>query len=206
MAMVFASGAIAQTNSNGDCSGLAEQQGVPESFFVYIPEVNGCVGAEGLPNPTINIANSVVVDADTGEELGVLKEIADLSEFQTTETYCGAFPLIDGTTAQNYYDGVQGEGVENVASGVANGQEQALLDPNGDGVACTAEDLAFVPGSGMNNGGMADGDTTPPAAEQPTDNGMTNLPDTGGPALLLPVAGLAMLLGLGGLILRRRLS
>lgn len=65
----------------------------------------------------------------------------------------------------------------------------------------TDDDMA---GGGMADDGTADNPTTAPS-EQYADDDMTELPSTGGPALLLPIAGVAMI-ALGGLFLKRRLS
>lgn len=85
------------------------------------------------------------------------------------------------------------------------------LDSDSDGIACNALTQADARA-------IADGDDTADdqdangqaPAEQyddgaQEDNGMTELPNTGGPALLLPLGGLA-LAGLGTLFLSRRLS
>ena len=143
--------------------------------------------------------NQSVFDADTGENLGLLKDVdTNLAATITYEDFCAAFPtFIDGETAQEYFDGR------------ANAQEQAILDPDANGVACDSADPAD-PGSG--------GDQyTPPEVEPeaipepeampeetPDDTGI--LPDTGGPALLLPAAGLLLATGLIGLTVVRRRS
>lgn len=89
----------------------------------------------------------------------------------------------------------------------ATPQERAILDQDGDGFAC--DELE----TGVDNLGETDADR---AATQDTgsnqyadngadDNGMTELPDTGGPALL-PIAALMMgfgAIGLGFLRLRQ---
>lgn len=43
-------------------------------------------------------------------------------------------------------------------------------------------------------------------AEDDATDGVASLPDTGGPMLLMPIAGLAVVIGIGGLLLGRRLS
>lgn len=201
MSMVFTSGAMAQnTNFTGPCAVPAEQLGVPtESFLVFIPEVDGCIVAEGQADPLIDQLNGPVYDADTGENLGLLKNVdSNLADNITYEDFCGAFPtLSDNQSAQDYYETT------------ANAQEQAILDPNGDGLACTDEDAAFLAGGGMTDD-AADDSTTAPAADQYADDDvaddeMTELPDTGGPALLLPLTGIAMI-SLGGFFLKRRLN
>lgn len=92
--------------------------------------------------------------------------------------------------------------------------QQAALDADGDGFAC--DDLE----TGVDNLGETDADRAA-TNDEPVSNDVTStqyvddgevasneavaaLPDTGGPALLLPIAGLALLSG--GLLLKRRLS
>lgn len=89
----------------------------------------------------------------------------------------------------------------------ANPNDPNGLDADDDGVAC--EEFNYEnPDAGMivdgNNSGNVTGDQYANGG-QTTGGGMTNLPETGGPAMLLPVA--AMLMVAGGLslaLLRRR--
>lgn len=76
--------------------------------------------------------------------LGLVKDLdPDLTSGANRTTYqafCGNFPVPEdfptatGYTAQEYHDQL------------ANTQEQAILDPDGDGLACTDEDEAFLSG------------------------------------------------------------
>ncbi len=151
--LAFQSMAAAQgaSDSPGECSGAVEQlaseqpnvqYGVFESYLNYISDVGGCVAFEGTgPNVTVGVHNATVYDPDTGEELGLVKDLdPDLSsgDFSTTyEEFCGAFrtsaPV--GSTAQEYYDQQ------------ANSQEQSILDPDSDGLACSGEGEEPVPES-----------------------------------------------------------
>jgi hypothetical protein len=137
-----------EPGSNDDCAGAAErlraeqpnvQDGTFESYLNFIPDVGGCVIFEGLgPNLPIGALNAPVYDPDTGGELGMVKDLdPDLSSGDFSVTYqefCGAFPTTDGMTAQEYHDQR------------ANTKEQSILDPDGDGRACTSDDEAFLTG------------------------------------------------------------
>lgn len=124
---------------DGPCAGAAEQlaagrpnvsEEVFQSYYSYLPDVGGCVSFEG--NTFISSLSVPVYDAETGEELGIVKDLdSDLTsgEFSVThEEFCGGFiPQIQ--TAQNYFDQD------------ANAQEQAILDPDGDGFACSESEV-----------------------------------------------------------------
>ncbi len=118
-------------------------------------------------------------------------------------TLCGSFGSQFG--AQQYYDFN------------ATAEEQAIMDPSGDGFACTPEDgnivVEEITGAPAQDPNAPVGEfsgLTPPPSEASdmvadvADDDMTGLPDTGGPALLLPIAGLALISG--GLLMKRRLS
>lgn len=90
----------------------------------------------------------------------------------------------------------------------ATPQEQAILDQDGDGFACDSLE------TGVDNLGETNADRSAAQGgdtvagnqynEGADDNGMAELPDTGGPALL-PLAGMLMVLGgLSLSVLRRR--
>lgn len=218
----------------GPCAGLAEEvEGPLVASYNYVPEVNGCFAVNGAAASPVGVANTAVFDADTGGELGILKELVDLQQDvevydYTTENYCGSFPAPTpplGTeespggnpiiSAQEYLDGEAG-------TVAPNAQEREILDPDGDGLACTAEDLEFAASDGTTNGGQQDqyepnngqqdqyddetdgGDSNEDGGQQ--DDEIPMLPDTGGPALLLAVAGLLVGSGLLGLFvaIRRR--
>lgn len=123
------------SEEDGPCAGAAEQLGMPdESYLSYISDVGGCVSFEGTD--IIGSLSATVYDSDTGAELGILKDLdSDLTsgDFSVTyEEFCGAFPSPFAGTAQEYYDQQ------------ANFQEQAILDPEGDGAACAyGEDTNF---------------------------------------------------------------
>lgn len=105
--------------------------------------------------------------------------------------------------------GSSGQQIQQRAQAILN---QDPSDPNGldadnDGVPCefteSTGQFSFEDGTELNVTGVAP--TTPPQPEAPQEQ-MQDLPDTGGPALLLPVSGLA-LAGLGALglgVSRRR--
>ena len=156
--------------SEGECAVPAERLDLrPEYsdlYFTYIPELNGCAqfgeGDTVLPLSLLQ-ANALLWDADTGEELGLLKDLVDLSANTnyiseafpgspdpnySTESYCGAFPTFDGITAQDYHDGAV---IAETGSG-ANAEERAILDPDGDGLACTDDDEAFLAGDDEETG------------------------------------------------------
>ena len=64
--LVFATAALAQgagPGGEGPCTGTPFEQ--------YLPEVNGCVTTEGLPDP----GKAIVYDADTREPIGTLAEV-----------------------------------------------------------------------------------------------------------------------------------
>lgn len=142
-----------EPGSTGDCSVLTQGTSTPESYFTYFPEINGCVTTEGGPYSfPITLFNTTVFDADTGEPLGIFKELSQnlagtvyLGETVSYESFCGAFPtfgetVVEEVSAQEYYG--SGGGYYQPA----NAQERAILDPNGDGLACTPEDEAFLAG------------------------------------------------------------
>lgn len=82
----------------------------------------------------------------------------------------------------------------------ATAEEQAILDPDGDGFACSS-------GKTGTGGDQYETPDTPPASEAPPETGTdTVLPDTGGLAFLLPAAGLLLTTGLIGLTIVRRRS
>lgn len=119
----------------GDCSALANDK-MPESYFRFLADVSGCVVLEGGPlPPPLNILNASVLDPETGESLGLVKDLdPDLSvgDVRTDNAgICAVFPLYDGLTAQGYFEGMMGSLSE------ANARERAILDPDRDGVACS---------------------------------------------------------------------
>lgn len=186
--LLLASVALAQaspgapTDSAGNCA--AGQQ--------YVAELNGCIPGEGLPDLLIGQLNSQVLDADTGEPLGLLKDVdQNLAAAFPYENFCAAFPTFEGETAQEYFDGR------------ANAQERAILDPDGNGIACDSAEPGAEPET------MEEPPTEEPPTEEPPvaleegmePEGTHELPDTGGPALLVSVGGL-MLMGAGLAALR----
>ena len=206
-----AQSAYAPPDSTVDCSAAEEGQ-PPGIEFFFLPDAGGCiaVGSEGVvSSPIIVDLNKVVFDSDTGERLGVAKGLdPDLSSGSNSVTYqefCAAWDTIpdEVETPQSYFEQA------------ANAKEQAILDPDGDGLACTAEDEAFVAGDTGANGidggqqdqyanqtdGGDDQQADDQPAEQPQPDGqMDELPDTGGPVLSLPVVGLLLCSGLLGLL------
>lgn len=204
--LAFASVAMAQSvytppDSTVDCSAVEEGQ-PPGIEFFFVPDAGGCIaeGSEGggTPNPVLSDFGKVVFDPDTGERLGTVRDLdPDLSSGANSLTYqefCGSFDGLPerARTAQEYFE--QG----------ADAEEQAILDPNGDGLACTAEDTAFLagdtpaeqPGDQYDQPGSGDGQqpdtgdgqqTTdqpqPPAGQPLPDGQMQTLPDTCGPVL-----------------------
>lgn len=205
VSLALAPTAMAQgTDFTGPCAVPAEQAGVPtEDFFYYVPAINGCVLAEGQADPLLDQLNGPVYDADTGENLGLLKNVdQNLSDAVTYDEFCGAFPTLSyggGITAQEYYDAE------------ANAQERAILDPDGDGVACNGDDSPETPGGNGGNGATenqyADEDAgiAQYDGDDVADDEITELPATGGPPLMALAGGLVAA-GLGGLLLWRRLS
>lgn len=73
-ALILASVAVAQTDSSGNC--LPQQ--------AYVPQVHGCVAAEGFRN-LADQANATVYHADTGEPLGILRDLVGPSEPSSTQ-------------------------------------------------------------------------------------------------------------------------
>lgn len=213
--------------NSGECSDLAEKLGGGGPGGVdlyYLPDVGGCidVGGAGTFGPLVNTFNTTVLEPDTGERLGLVKDLdPDLTSGANSVTHqevCRDFSESSTpVTAQEYFDGYSD--VYGTIEG-ANAKERAILDPNGDGLACTAEDTAFISGgtgggdTGSSGGGSDQqyggapgvigqppaatpgGGGTPGGTGAPGDGGMTELPNTGGADLLLPVAGL-LLLGSG---------
>ncbi len=195
--LLLAPAALAQEDI--DCSVPAETIGAPERVFASIPGANACFVAEASPD-LISVLNSPAYDADTGEEIGLVKDIdPNLAENNPYSEFCAAFPsLVDDLTAQEYFESS------------ANAAEQAILDPDGNGIACDSAEPAD-PGAG---GGQYGDEMQPPAPETPIapetptapEEEMQPLPDTGGASLLLPAAGLLLASGLLGLtVMRRRL-
>lgn len=197
--LLLAPAALAQESSDIDCSVPAETTGTPEGFFSTIPGANACFVAEALPD-LISVLNSTAYDADTGEEIGLVKDVdPNLAANNSYEDFCAAFPsLVDDFTAQEYFETQ------------ANAQEQAILDPDGNGIACDAAE----PGAGgdqyQDEPPVApEGEMQPPVtpqAEPDVPDTTTALPDTGGASLLLPAAGLLLASGLIGLTIVRRRS
>lgn len=64
----------------GPCTGTPFEQ--------YIPEVNGCVTTEGLPDP----GATIVYDADTREPIGTLAEVTANLENETPTTTGDQYP------------------------------------------------------------------------------------------------------------------
>ncbi|CAA9401471.1 MAG: Alkaline phosphatase [uncultured Rubrobacteraceae bacterium] len=124
------------SDSTRDCSGAQEGQ-PPWIVFFYLPDAGGCIaeGAEGNPyGLLVNDLNKVVFHADTGERLGVAKDL-DPDLFRgankvTHQEFCEALKAIpdEAMTPKSYLQQY------------ANVKERLILDPNGDGIACTAED------------------------------------------------------------------
>ncbi len=89
----------------------------------------------------------------------------------------------------------------------ATPEEQAILDPDGNGFACDSGQIVF--GEDPAEAPTPVDETAPPEAAPPeaapgAAADATALPDTGGPALLLPLAGLMVAAGLGLAFIRRR--
>ena len=138
--LTFASVAMAESsyapsNSTRDCSGAEEGQ-PPWIQFYFLPDARGCIaeGSEGsVSGPIVSDLNKVVFDADTGERLGVAKDLdPDLSSGANSVTYQGFCRDFDGVpeeamTPQSYFEQT------------ANAKEQAILDPDGDGLACAVD-------------------------------------------------------------------
>ena len=198
---------------------MAQQTGGEDNLFSQpsfgcFPDAGGCLLVE--PQTQVARLNAPLVDPNTGEELGLLKNLdPDLSSGDFSITYqefCGDFPqpesLIVGTTlgglvAQEYYDQL------------ANVQEQAILDPNGDGLACTAEDTAFLAGDTsadqygqqlgeQSAGGQPEGQPQPLVEQPQPDDQMQTLPDTGGSTFLVLVVALLVGSGFFGLFAATR--
>lgn len=142
--LAFASVAMAQSaytpaDSTIDCSDVEE--GTPGIEFFFVPDAGGCIaeGYEGggTPNPVLYDFGKVVFDPDTGERLGTVRDLdPDLSSGTnslTHQEFCESFDGLPerARTAQEYFE--QG----------ADAEEQAILDPDGDGLACTQE-LKYV--------------------------------------------------------------
>lgn len=191
--LAFAPAALAQSSYAApdytrDCSAAEEGQPPGVEFF-FLPDAGGCIaeGSEGaVSGPIVSDLNKVVFDAGTGERLGVAKDLdPDLSSGANSVTYqefCGDFVGIPEKvmTPQSYFEQT------------ANAKEQAILDPNSDGLACTAEDTAFLAGD-------TPAQQPQQQMEQQPQQQMQSLPDTGGPAPLLPAAGLPLATGLIGM-------
>ncbi len=93
----------------------------------------------------------------------------------------------------------------------ADPSDPSGLDANNNGKACEStfsvtSGTKFEDGSGfIDGGGSVSEDNTSVSANQSTaDNGTTNLPETGGPALLAPLAVLLVGSGVLGLAWSRR--
>lgn len=135
------------SGEDGPCAGAAEQlaaeqpnvpDGTFESYLNYVSDVDGCLTFEGTD--FVGGLSVPVYDPDTGEDLGILKDLdPDLSsgDFSVAyEEFCGAFPTRFGETEQEYFEQS------------ANDKERAILDPDGDGLACGVEDTSPPEGGG----------------------------------------------------------
>jgi hypothetical protein len=213
MLLVFAATAGAQEGS--PVGGDETNTPCGRYYLSYIPEVNGCFIDEGQVNPTLDVTNNPIYDADTGEKLGLFKDVVDLSAYfgswqgpYATEFYCTSGLLGDDyefsqDVAQAYYDGVPN--ASRFVTGTANAQERELMDPNGDGLACTPEDFSLTAGDMPDKEVPEEAPTTQYADND--DDDIASTPDTGGPSLGATgslLGGVALLAG--GLLLRRRLS
>lgn len=91
---------------------------------------------------------------------------------------------------------------------VATPEEQAILDPEGNGFACDGGQIVFGEDPAEAPAPAEDDAAAPvdeaPVAEAPVADDAAALPETGGPALLLPLAGLMVAAGLGLAFIRRR--
>lgn len=174
--MAFQSVAAAQyatSDSPGDCSGAEENLEAEtgdqwEGYLFFVQDVGGCITTEGAPIPLLAALNYNAVDPQTGERIGLVKDLdPDLSGGANSITYqefCGAFSSYPiGTTPQQYYDQE------------ANAKEQAILDPDGDGQACTSDDESFLAGdAGQQPDDFQYGDGQPPQQPAGQDDPCAN--------------------------------
>lgn len=84
----------------------------------------------------------------------------------------------------------------------ATAEEQAILDPDGNGFAC--DDGTIELGVGPADAPIGETVDVPAPAAPAASEAMTALPDTSGPALLLPASGLLIGAGLIGLRVIRK--
>lgn len=154
----------------------------PEGFvaagdYCYTPEAyeiiqSGAGTCEGTPTDEEFLA---CLESETGSTPTTVEDPA------ATSVSCSGFASQFG--AQQYYDYN------------ATPEEQALLDPDGDGFACSASEADAATAEEYSTGNADTGGLT--ASQM-----YPVLPDTGGPALLVP---LGLLLCGAGFVLGRRL-
>lgn len=178
---------------------------------------------DGIPCETLpsgEAEDGTMMGAEDGEEvapttptLGDSSAVAfDPAEFERSEINPNG-PCFDPQIAPD----VVGVPVEDLAFAFVNRNDPvgtplvSPLDSNNSGIACdalTQEEAALISGTSEEQPAPVEQPDVP-AAEQPDVPAVeeapdTALPETGGPALLLPLAGLMVAAGLGLAFIRRR--
>lgn len=177
LGMLLASPAMAQSGADGgfNCVDFATQEDAQAQFDADTSDPDGLdADGDGLA------CEDALPSAGTGE----------MMEEPTASVNCDGFASQFG--AQQFFDFN------------ATTEEQAILDPDGNGFACDGGTIEV----GEDPVAAPEQYTDEPIAEEPVATApsepMTALPDTGGPALLLPAAGLLIGAGLIGLRVIRK--
>ena len=187
--LLFAPGAMGQRALDPPCTGAFER---------YLADVNGCVTTEGHPDR----GAAMVYDADTREPIGTLRRLYGEDEYPIPEYFqhkCKDFASQED--AQQFLESIP---IPSYPSNLAPAIPSYItnVDPDDDGVAC--EDFDYFGRSPYVPQDEATEDQY--SASPQTTTQAQPLPATGGPALLLLLAGALILMGslVGMRILRRQ--
>lgn len=219
--LVLSPSAFAQGEANDlDCSDFGSQADAQAELRSNPSDPNGLDGndddgiaCESLPGPRDEVPVQGAIDSGGGEattppatepEMGGVTEGNTGGGVAPTDNETGDLDCIDFATQ------AEAQATYNADPSDPNG-----LDADNDGIACetttdTANTTIFEDGTGVGTAGPSFGEEVP-TGDQYADDGVAGddevaeLPDTGGPALLLPIAALLMVAsGLSLALLRRR--
>lgn len=162
------------------------------AMLVFAP----AAGAQQGPSCPVNQVNVLL---ESGEFIcvpeGAAEQTPEQLEAVTNDPRGNAeTPIIERPRNCDEFGGSQASAQQFLENVTPN--DEFNLDPDNDGLAC--EEL-------LDGGGVAPAPAAPAPAPT-TGSGVTVMPDTGGPALLLPVAALLVGSGLLGFAALRRRS